>query len=130
MTLDLNGHTIFVESNSADAIIVGGKCTVSGPGAIIAVGDVYFAPKGDVGSNEEPVFIFSISGKTTLQPSGAFYGAIAGSVEVDVQQGHEPTIIYPPDGFGDDDLNFPGFNDVSQLAYIIASWEVIPLWRE
>ena len=122
--LDLNGQTIFVESSSADAIIVGGKCTVSGPGAIIAVGDVYFAPKGDVGGNEEPVFIFSISGKTILQPSGVFYGAIAGNFEVDVQQGHNPKIIYPPDGFGDDDLNFPGFGDVKPVNYSIYSWEV------
>jgi len=123
LTIDLNGHTIFVESSSADAIIVGSKCTVKGPGAIIAVGDVYFAPKGDVGSNEEPVFIFSVSGTTKLQPSGDFYGAIAGSVWVDVQPGYTPTIIYPPGGFEDDDLNFPGFGG-TQLVYRIASWEI------
>jgi hypothetical protein len=123
-TLDLNGQTIFVESNSADALVVGGKCTVKGPGCIIAVGDVYFAPKGDVGGNQEPVFIFSVSGTTKLQPSGDFYGAIAGSIWLDVQTGNTPTIIYPPDGFGDDDINFPGFGDLQLLVYDIASWEI------
>jgi Flp pilus assembly pilin Flp len=125
--LDLNGHTIFVSSSTADnkkALVVGGQCTVKGPGALIAVGDVYFAPKGDVGSNEEPVFIFSVIGATQLQPSGDFYGAIAGSVFVDVQPGYTPTIIYPPGGFEDDDLNFPGFTG-TQPVYTIASWDII-----
>jgi hypothetical protein len=123
-TLDLNGQTIFVESSSADAIIVGGKCIISGPGAIIAVGNIYFAPKGDVGGNGEPVFILSVSGTTLLQPSGDLYGAIAGSVEVEVKQGTSPTITYPEAGFGDD-LNF--LTGVQQLIYSIASWEVNPL---
>ena len=130
MTLDLNGQTIFVASDSSDALIMGGKCTVVGPGCIIAVGDVYFAPKGDVGGNEEPVFILSVSGTTILQPSGDFYGAIAGSVEVNVKSGEGPIITYPPGGFEEGGINFPGFVEPTQLVYSIESWEVIPLWRE
>lgn len=125
-TLDLNAQTIFVESDSADAVIVGGKCTVGGPGAIIAVGDVYFAPKGDVGSNGEPVFILSILGTTLLQPSGDYYGAIAGSVEVDIKQGTSPTVTYPEVGFGEGDINFPGFTQ-GKLIYHIATWEINPV---
>jgi len=116
-TLDLNGQTIFVEST----LTVGGKCTISGPGAIIAIGDVYFAPKGDVGNNGESVFIMSVLGTSLLQPSGDYYGAIAGSVEVEIRQGTSPTITYPVGGFGE--LNFPGFVG-SKLIYSIYSWEV------
>jgi hypothetical protein len=125
-TLDLNGQTIFVETDSAEALIVGGKCTVTGPGAIIAVGDVYFAPKGDVGNNGEPVFILSVLGTTLLQPSGDFYGAIAGSVEVEIKQGATPTVTYPEAGFGEGDLNFPGFTG-GKLVYHIATWEINPV---
>lgn len=124
-TLDLNGQTIFVSSDTAGnkkALIVGGKCTIIGPGAIIAIGDVYFAPKGDVGGNEEPVFVLSVSGTTLLQPSGDFYGAIAGSVEVEVKQGTTPSITYPTGGFGTL-LNFPQ-GDVVAGSYSILSWEV------
>jgi Tfp pilus assembly protein PilX len=123
-TLDLNGQTIFVSSDTAGnkkALIVGDKCTIIGPGAIIAIGDVYFAPKGDVGGNEEPVFVLSVSGTTLLQPSGDFYGAIAGSVEVEVKQGTTPTITYPEDGFGG--LIFPGCT-AGRFIYSIASWDV------
>ena len=121
--VELHHGTIFVESNDPDttALWIGSKCTILGPGVIIAVGDIYFAPKGDVGSNEEPVFIFSVSGKTLLQPSGDIYGAVAGSVDVDVQPGVEPTITYPPGGFGD--LNFPGCSG-AHLTYGIASWDI------
>jgi len=129
LILDLNGHTIFAESSSVkppkEALYIGGKCTIIGPGVIIAVGDIHFEPKGDVGGNEEPVFILSVSGTTTLLPEGDFYGAIAGSVMVDLQPG--TSLNYPEAGFGDD-INFPGFPGVlQQLVYGIASWEISPL---
>jgi hypothetical protein len=125
-TIDLNGQAIFVESSTAGsqkALVVGGKCTVKGPGVITAIGDVYFAPKGDVGNNGEPVFILSALATTLLQPSGDYYGAIAGSVEVEVKQGTSPTITYPGGGFGD--LNFPGLIE-GKLIYSIYSWEINP----
>jgi hypothetical protein len=128
--LDLNGHTLFVASTtsgSQKALSVGGKCTVKGPGIIISVGDVYFSPKGDVGSITEPVFLFSVSVTAQLQPSNNWYGAIAGSVDVVVQPGLNPTIAYPPGGFGM--LNFPGMT-APRLAYGVESWEITTLSSE
>jgi len=128
MALDLNVQTIFVASNSTggghEALQVGDKCTIIGPGIIVAVGDVYFAPKGDVGSLTEPVFLFSVSVTAQLQPSNNWYGAIAGSVDVQVQPGKTPSLTYPPGGFGT--LNFPGMTQ-PRLFYSIASWEATPL---
>jgi hypothetical protein len=126
LTLDLNGHAIFIESSSADALIVGGGCTISGPGAIIAVGDIHFAPKSSVGTSEEPVFIFSISGTSELWPSGDLYGAVAGNFYVEVKSGTTPTLTYPPGGFGDDFDFFPSMFEVDR-TYDIASWEINPL---
>jgi hypothetical protein len=127
MTFALNGHTVFISSNTTGnqkALVVGGKCVASGPGVFIAVGDIEFKPKSQIGEEEGggPIFILSIMGTTTLQPSGTVYGAIAGSIEVYVQQGDEPVITYPEGGFGDEDLNF--LIGVKVLDYSIASWEV------
>jgi len=130
LILDLNGHTIFVESSSVkppkEALYIGGKCTIIGPGVIIAVGDIHFEPNIPAGMTD-PIFILSVSGTTTLLPGGDFYGAIAGSVMVDLQP--NTSLDYPEAGFGDG-INFPGFGEPTQLVYSIASWEVIPLWRE
>jgi len=120
-TLDLNGHTIFVESASANpqkALWIGGKCTIIGPGVIIAIGDIYFEPNIEAGMTE-PIFVMSVEGTTTLMPGGDFYGAVAGSVEVDLQPG--TSLNYPEEGFGD--LNFPGCSG-AQLVYSIASWDI------
>jgi hypothetical protein len=126
-TFYLNNQTLFVSSNVTDnqyALILGGKCTVMGPGVIIAVGDIKFQPKSQVGEEEGggPIFILSVIGTSYLQPSGRVYGAIAGSVEVYVQQGDEPTIEYPEGGFDDDDLNF--LTGITKLVYGISTWEV------
>ncbi len=123
LILDLNGHTIFVNG----ALNIKGKCGIKGPGAIIAVGDLWFEPQIEAGDTE-PVFIMSVEGTTNLQPGGDFYGAIAGSVEVDLQPG--TSLNYPEAGFEEGDINFPGFVEPTQLVYSIYSWEVIPLWRE
>jgi len=129
-TLDLNGQTIFVSDNttgSQKALILGGKCVIKGPGVIVAVGDIEFKPQAQAGEEEGggPLFVLSISGTTTLQPSGTIYGSIAGGVEVNVQQGEEPTITYPEGGFDDCDLNF--LIGIKKLIFHIASWEVSPL---
>lgn len=124
-TLDLNGHTIFVSSNTTGnqkALIIGGKCTVQGPGVIIAVGDLEFKPKAQAGGESKPIFVLSVSGTTTLQPSGNYYGAIAGSVEVEVQAGTKPTITYPTGGFGTL-INFPTLFETGRV-YSIASWDI------
>jgi len=125
-TLDLNGHTIFVASPTVgkNALEIGTKCTtIKGPGVIIAVGDVYFGPDSGAGTNDKPVFVLSVLGTTTIRPGINVFGAIAGSVKVEVQSGNDPTITYPTGGFGSS-LNFP--TGIQKLTYSIASWEVNP----
>ena len=121
-TLDLNGQTIFVASDSADphkALWIGGKCTVVGSGVIIAIGDMYFEPNTEAGVTD-PIFVMSILGTTSVQPGGDFYGAIAGSVEVELQPG--TSLNYPESGGWYNDLNF--LIGVKKLIYSIASWEL------
>jgi hypothetical protein len=124
MTLDLNGQTIFVASNSTgsgqEALKIGDKCTIVGSGTVIAVGDIYFKPNTEAGVTD-PIFVFSILGTTSVQPGGDFYGAIAGSVEVDLQPG--TSINYPTDGGWYDELNF--LIGIKKLVFSIDSWEVI-----
>jgi len=121
-TLDLNGHTIFVASNTSGnkkALEIGDKCTIEGPGVIIAIGDVYFAPNIEAGMTE-PLFIMSVTGDTHCQPNGDFYGAIAGDVEVQLQPGS--SINYPEEEGWYEDYNF--LIGVQELSFSIASWEV------
>jgi len=124
-TLNLSGHTIFVE----ESISVGDRCTIIGSGCIIAVGDVYFAPKGDVGGEDDFVLVMSVEGTTTLQPSGTFYGCIAGDMSVEAKSGTDATIINMglaegqdlnfPVGVGDDPNELPTVTGVS-----VKSWEI------
>jgi len=120
-TLDLNNCTIFVASDSTfpkKALWIGGKCTVVGSGVIIAIGDIYFEPNTEAGVTD-PIFVMSVSGTTTVQPVGDFYGSIAGSVEIELMPG--TSINYPGGGWYDD-LNF--LIGVKKLVYHIDSWEV------
>jgi len=121
-TLDLNDHTIFVASNSSDpqkALWIGGKCTVVGSGVIISIGDMYFEPNTEAGVTD-PIFVMSVSGTTSVQPGGDFYGSIAGSVEIDLQPG--TSVNYPESGGWYDDLNF--LIGVKKLVFGIDSWEI------
>ena len=121
-TLDLNNHTIFVASNSSDphkALWIGGKCTIVGSGVIITVGDFYFEPNTEAGVTD-PIFVMSVSGTTSVQPGGDFYGSIAGSVEIELQPG--TSINYPESEGWVDGLNF--LIGVKKLVYIIDSWEI------
>jgi hypothetical protein len=127
MTLDVNQQTVFVSSNTTGnqkALVLGGKCTLKGPGVIIAIGDIEFKPKSQAGVEQGggPVFVMSVIGTTTVQPSGHVYGAIAGYVEVSVQQGEKPTIEYPQGGFEGEGLNF--LMGVQKLVYSVATWQV------
>ena len=128
MTLDLNGHSIFVASNSSDpqkALWIGGKCTIIGSGIIIAIGDIYFEPKTEAGVTD-PIFIMSVDGTTQVQPVGDFYGSIAGSVEIDLQP--NTSVNYPVGEDWYENLNF--LIGVQDLIFHIFSWEVIPLSPE
>jgi len=128
-TLNLNNQTIFVEGKGASAksIEIKDKCTIIGTGCIIALGDVYFAPNGDAGSEDDFVLIMSVDGTTTLQPSGTFYGCIAGNVCVEVKSGNNATITHTsPEGKS---LDFPmGVIDVNELPPVtgvsVLSWEI------
>jgi hypothetical protein len=129
-TLDLNGHTIFVSSNSTGsqpALIVGGKCIVKGPGILVATGDIELKPDSQLGEQDGggPVFVLSVSGTSYVQPSGHVYGSIAGKVEVYVQQGEKPVITYPPGGFDEYGLNF--LIGIQKLVHRIATWEINPV---
>ena len=126
-TLNLNGNTIFIESASTDpqkALEVGGKCTIIGSGCIIAVGDIYFAPDGDVGSADDFVFIMSVTGTTTLNPGGSFFGSIAGAAEVTLQPG---CYLEWNSLGGEGDLNFPpdvGVVGGSTEDMVLGGWDV------
>ena len=127
--LNLNGQTIFVASSSRgtghQALQIDQQCTVNGPGVIIAIGDIYFAPMGDVGSSTTPVFILSVLGETSLKPGGDFCGSVAGNVTVDVWSGGQSqSISYPTGGFGA--LNFPTGVEFPNPVCSILSWEINP----
>jgi hypothetical protein len=121
-TLNLNNHTIFVESDSIgdgkEALIIGGKVTLAGSGCIIAVGDIDFAPNIASGSENDFILIMSVENKVDLHPGGNFYGAVAGELEVGVQSGHIPSITWTD--YGDIPLDFPmGQTENKVLSYTI-----------
>jgi hypothetical protein len=118
--VDLNGHTIFADGSiDFPSNVVG----ISGPGCIIAVGDILFQPSivGD-----DFVLVMSIEGIVNFQPSGDFTGCIAGNVDVNLQPGNTISWI-SPEGKG---LDFPmGSETGDKLPPIdimnIESWEII-----
>jgi len=130
-TLDLNGHTIFIESDTGAAPIddpcnpsenqyalrIGGKVTFTGSGCVIAVGNIEFKPNMDC-SPDDYLLILSIGGKTYMQPNGDFYGTLAGCSEVYIQNGD----AYWVDSSGTE-LNFPTTLQVG-VGYGIVTWEV------
>jgi len=118
-TLNLNNQTIFVESASADpqrAIEVGGKCTITGSGCIIAVGDIDFAPNIAAGSGDDFILIMSIKGTVLLHPSGDFYGAVAGNAEVNLL----PNNVLVWTSYEGEGIDFPiGQTEKKVLSYTI-----------
>jgi hypothetical protein len=120
-TLNLNGQTIFVQNASTSAIdITGGNngCRITGSGCIIAVGDIYFSPRGS-SNPDDYVFVMSIDGKVRFQPQGDFYGSIAGDAEVYLAPGG----TFSWTGWSDEGLNFP----VGPVRHFeIRNWKVTP----
>ena len=120
-TLDLNGNTIFVESDltgggaSGTALWFEGNCTLIGPGAIVVVGDINFQPNME---GEDFIFVMSVEGTTNFQPQGDFTGSIAGNVEVNLQPWSTITWTEPPP-----DLNLPGGDDSINVIAAILTWE-------
>jgi len=112
-TLDLNGKGIFVEGE----IDIGGKCTLTGVGCIVAIGDIYFAPQVMSDPNDF-IFIMSIEGTIFMNPQGDFYGSLAGDTEVQLQPGC--SIIWrDPSG---DEIGFP---DGSIDEPVIIDWLIV-----
>jgi Flp pilus assembly pilin Flp len=119
-TVDLNGHTIFAEGGiDFPSNVVG----ISGPGCIIAVGDINFQPSI---AGDDFVLVMSITGRTDFHPSGDFTGCVAGNTEVQLQPGCTINWINP-EGKG---LNFPmgagGAEEPPPINVVkIESWEII-----
>ena len=115
-TLDLNGQTIFVESDSAAAIEIGGKCSIQGSGSIIAVGDIFFSP--DIASSEDNfLFTMSVEGTTTLNPGSTYYGSVAGDTMLELQPGIQLTWINPADVGYELSVGTSGYRTVSYNIY-------------
>ena len=118
-TVDLNGHTIFAEGGiSFPSNVVG----ISGPGCIIAVGDINFQPSI---AGDDFVLVLSIAGLVQFHPSGDFTGCVAGNVNVDLLPNSEIYWI-SPEGKG---LDFPGAEGGDEPPTVnvmnIESWEII-----
>jgi hypothetical protein len=119
-TVDLNGHTIFVEGYIG---FPSEHVSISGSGCIIAVGDIDFHPS--IASEEDEfVLVLSVEGTVDFQPSGNFTGCVAGNVHVQLQPGNE---IYWTDPEGKD-LNVPwgvGDGELPPVTGLrIESWEI------
>ena len=120
-TINLNGHTIFVEG---EIYFAPQRITVSGSGCIIAVGDINFQPS-IASEGDGFVLVLSLEGEVNFQPSGDFTGCVAGNVHVQLQPGCTISWI-SPEGKG---LNVPwGVGDGDKLPPVtglsIASWEI------
>jgi hypothetical protein len=123
-TLDLNGNTIFVESDltgggaSGTALWIAGNVTLTGSGCIIAVGDINFEPQMD-SSPSDYILILSVEGQTWMHPNGDFYGTLAGNSEVLVQNGDAHWT--DPDSV-EGGINFPGSG--GEMVWGIHTWEI------
>ena len=124
-TLDLNGNTIFIESDltgggaGGTALWIAGNVTITGSGCIIAMGDINFEPQMD-SSPSDYILILSVEGQTWMHPNGDFYGTLAGNSEVLVQNG-EAHWTDPDDVEGG--INFPGSSG-GEMIWGIHSWGI------
>ncbi len=115
-TIDLNGHTIYVEGSIA---FPARRCTISGSGCIIAVGDVTFQPS-ILSDEDDFIFVMSLEGEIWFSPQGDLYGSVAGFNNVDLQPGSTLEWRELPDG-----LNAPGVpgSDRNVISAIL-NWEI------
>jgi len=120
-TLDLNGQSIFCAYNgTGNAIYISDKCTVKGPGCIIAVGDIFFAPKMTLGEENPYVIVMSIEGWTDMHPQGDFCGSVVGKVDVELY-GAGGTLTWAQPDYGD--LKFPNYNTAEISTYNIYNYD-------
>ncbi len=126
-TLNLSDQVIFVENKDADIgdsigkgqadVLINDYCTLSGSGAIFAIGDIWFMPKL-ITSPQDFTFIMSIEGWLNMQPSGSFYGSVAGNLAVDVSPNN-----YIERTSGDDFWNT--FYDPDPVILKILTYDII-----
>jgi len=118
-TIDLNGHTIFVERS---IVFPPDRVSISGSGCIIAVGNIDFQPAVSSEPNDF-VLVMSIEGEVNFNPRGDFTGCIAGDAHVQLQPG--TTLDWTsPEGIP---LNFPmgDPDETSQKSELsIESWQI------
>jgi cytoskeletal protein CcmA (bactofilin family) len=114
-SLDLNGHTIFVEGG----IICPTQVEVFGIGCVIAVGPIQYWP--NTNRSGDFTFVMSVEGSVDFAPAGghepALRGAVAGYLNVEFQNcslTHPPV---PP-------LNLPG--ESANIITGVEAWKVIP----
>jgi hypothetical protein len=116
----LNGWTIFA---LGEISIPSERCTLHGPGCIIAVGDIQFQPKMasvDDLTEDDLIFVMSVEGTVTFQPHGEFYGSVAGNVDVGLQPGSSLIWNGPPPS-----LVFPGADPSAwNVIQQIRTWEI------
>jgi hypothetical protein len=89
-TINLNNHTIYADGKID---FPAQRCTLAGPGCIIARGDVTFQPAI---AGEEFILVMSTENEVWFKPQGEFYGSVAGDVIVDLQPGCTLTWTEPP----------------------------------
>lgn len=110
-TINLNNHTIYADG---EINFPAQRCSLAGPGCIIARGYVNFQPAI---TGQEFILVMSTENYVWFKPQGAFYGSVAGNVRVDLQSGSTLTWTEPP----------PGLWLVDQLRTAclrILSWEI------
>lgn len=115
-TIDLNGHTIYVEGSITFPAL---RCTISDSGSIFAVGDVTFQPS-ILSDEDDFIFVMSLEGKVWFSPQGDLYGSVAGTTNIDLQPGSTLEWRELPDG-----LNVPGIpgSDRNVISAIL-NWEI------
>ncbi|MDH5781377.1 MAG: hypothetical protein OEZ07_02255, partial [Dehalococcoidia bacterium] len=72
-------------------------------------------------SEDDFLFLMSIGGTCTIQPSGDFYGSLAGDCEVYLMPDSDFTLTAVPE----EGLNFIGGNDdMTKIPIRIAYWKI------
>jgi hypothetical protein len=108
--INLNGQTMFVEGNIFQETNSGPKIVqFRGPGAVIALGDISFAPAAAVNPDgtvdmQQYIYIASIEGSVNIWPRGEFVGSIHAR-EASTIQPSTTIIFYEDPDYGG--LNIP-----------------------
>lgn len=112
--INLNGQTIFAEGNIFQETNSGLKIVqFQGPGVVIALGDISFAPAAAVNpdgtvDDQRYIYIASIEGSVNIWPRGEFVGSIHAR-EASTIQPSTTLIFYEYPNYGD--LNLPSSGD-------------------